>query len=98
LPALAQPPTQQLPHEPQFLMSLEKSGGGTLHAPHWQLAVQVCVPLQLQPWLSPGVHALGPQYNVLPQPSGMVPHTLPCAAQLVGVQPQTFGVPLPPQV
>jgi hypothetical protein len=28
----------------------------------------------------------------------MLPHVLPWAAQVVGVQPQTFGVPPPPHV
>jgi hypothetical protein len=28
----------------------------------------------------------------------MVPQFLPCAEQVVGVQPQTLAVPLPPQV
>jgi hypothetical protein len=39
-----------------------------------------------------------PQVRVPPQPSGMEPQFFPCATQLVGVQPHTFGVPPPPQV
>ena len=33
-----------------------------------------------------------------PQPSTIVPQFLPCAAQVVGVHPQRFGVPPPPQL
>lgn len=33
-----------------------------------------------------------------PQPSGGVPQVMPSAAQVVFVQPQTFGVPPPPHV
>jgi hypothetical protein len=33
-----------------------------------------------------------------PQPSLLAPQLLPCAAQVAGVQPQTLGVPPPPQV
>jgi len=39
-----------------------------------------------------------PQLIEPPHPSGMLPQFLPCAWQVVGVQPHTFGVPLPPQV
>jgi hypothetical protein len=35
---------------------------------------------------------------VLPQPSGIVPQSLPSAAQVVGVHPHWFAVPSPPQV
>ncbi len=37
-----------------------------------------------------------PQSSVPPQPSGMLPQSVPCAAHVVGVQ-HTFGVPPPPQ-
>ena len=40
----------------------------------------------------------GPQSSVPPQPSAIIPQVAPAAAQVVGVQPQTFGVPPPPQV
>ena len=33
-----------------------------------------------------------------PHPSGMVPQSLPSAAQVVGVQPHTLAVPPPPHV
>jgi len=35
---------------------------------------------------------------VPPQPLGIDPQLASCAAQVVGVQPQTFGLPPPPQV
>jgi hypothetical protein len=35
---------------------------------------------------------------VPPQPFGIEPQFLPCAAHVVGVQPHTFAVPLPPQL
>src|SRR2546425_10140908 len=46
-----------------------------------------------------------PQVSVPPQPSGIVPQFVPCAAQVVGVQalgggvprPQTFAMPPLPQ-
>jgi hypothetical protein len=38
------------------------------------------------------------QLSIPPQPSGIVPHVAFCAAQVVGVQPQTIGVPPPPHV
>ena len=37
-----------------------------------------------------------PHESVPPQPLEMVPQFLPCAAQVVGVQPQTFKGPPPP--
>ena len=49
------------------------------------------------PHVSNPVHG-PPQFEVPPQPSGMVPQFLPCALHVVGVQPHTFGVPPPPQV
>jgi hypothetical protein len=39
-----------------------------------------------------------PQSSVMKQPSDSPPQFLPCIAQLVGVQPQTPAMPLPPQV
>src|SRR6185295_16926028 len=39
-----------------------------------------------------------PQSSVPPHPSGIVPQFFPCAAHVVGVQPQTFAVPPPPHV
>jgi hypothetical protein len=39
-----------------------------------------------------------PQDSVPPQPLGMLPQFLPWAAQVVGLQPQTFAVPPPAQV
>jgi hypothetical protein len=39
-----------------------------------------------------------PQVSVLPHPSEIVPQVSPCAAQVVGLQLQTFPVPLPTQV
>ncbi len=38
-----------------------------------------------------------PHASVPPQPSGSGSQFLPCAAQVVGVQPHTFTVPPPPQ-
>ena len=63
----------------------------------WQSAL----PLQegKHDWLVKQIWPLGqvPQSSVPLQPSEMLPHVLPWAAQLVGVQPQTLGVPgLPP--
>ena len=41
----------------------------------------------------------GPQSNVPPQPSLTTPQVAPWLAQVLGKHnPQTFGVPLPPQV
>jgi hypothetical protein len=72
---------------PQFLPKLE----------------QVCVGLQPHTLGMPlPPHESGkaqlPQLSVPPQPFGMVPQSLPCAAQVVGVQPQTLAVPPPPQL
>jgi hypothetical protein len=39
-----------------------------------------------------------PQFRVPPQPSAIDPQFAPWAAQVVGVQPQTFAVPPPPHV
>ena len=39
-----------------------------------------------------------PQSSIPPQPSAIVPQSATQAAHVVGVQPQTFGVPPPPQV
>jgi hypothetical protein len=39
-----------------------------------------------------------PQLRVLPHPSEIEPQFLPSARQVVGVQPHTPGVPLPPQL
>ena len=39
-----------------------------------------------------------PQLREPPHPSAMMPQVLPWAEQVVGVQPQTLGVPAPPQV
>jgi hypothetical protein len=39
-----------------------------------------------------------PQAKRPPQPSATVPQLAPAAAQVVGLQPQTFVVPPPPQV
>jgi hypothetical protein len=36
--------------------------------------------------------------SVLPHPSEIEPQFLPSARQVVGVQPHTPGVPLPPQL
>lgn len=47
-----------------------------------------------QAWLAPQL----PQEMVPPHWSLMLPHVLPCAPQVVGVQPHAFAVPLPPQV
>jgi hypothetical protein len=38
------------------------------------------------PHVSGAVHV--PQFNVLPHPSTMLPHVAPCAAHVVGAQPQ----------
>jgi hypothetical protein len=38
------------------------------------------------------------QFSVPPHPSVVLPHVIPCFAQVVGVQPHTFGVPPPPHV
>ena len=35
---------------------------------------------------------------MLPQPSGIIPQFLFCAAHVVGVHPHTFAVPPPPHV
>jgi hypothetical protein len=35
---------------------------------------------------------------MVPQPSEIWPQFLPCAPQVVGVQPHTFAVPPPPHV
>jgi len=35
---------------------------------------------------------------LLPQPSEMVPHAAPCAAQVLAVQPQALAMPPPPQL
>jgi hypothetical protein len=39
-----------------------------------------------------------PQDSEPPQPLETLPQFLPSAAQVVGVHPHTFAVPLPPQV
>jgi hypothetical protein len=52
----------------------------------WPAPPQVSVPMQV------------PQANMPPHASLMFPQFFPCAIQLVGVQPQTLLVPLPPQV
>ena len=44
------------------------------------------------------VHGAPGQSRVPPQPSEIVPPDAPWAAHVVGVQPQTFGVPPPPHV
>jgi len=65
-----------------------------LQQPFGQLAlVQMQCPL-LQTW--PVLQV--PQFSVPPHLSEMVPQLTPWAAQVVGVQPQTPGVPPPPQV
>jgi hypothetical protein len=57
------------------------------------LQVDAQVPFE-QVWHGPQV----PQVSVPPQPSEIVPHVLPWAAQVVGVQPHALAVPPPPHV
>ena len=40
----------------------------------------------------------GPQLTVPPQPLGTVPQLSPAGQVVIGVQPQTLGVPPPPQL
>ena len=49
-------------------------------------------------WQSLSLVQEGSQSALPPQPSGIDPEETPWAAHVVGVQPQTFGVPPPPQV
>ena len=69
--------------------------------PGWQQPFGQLVALQTQ---APFTHVVPvpqvvPQLTDWPQLFTAVPHTLPeQAATLSGVQPQTFGVPPPPQV
>jgi hypothetical protein len=75
------------------------------HRP-WQSVMVAVAATQAPVWQrvpAPGVPQQAPappQVRVLPHPSGMVPQGLSWAAQVVGVQPQTFGVPgfPPPQL
>ena len=62
-------------------------GGGMPQTPGVLVPPQTCGEVQL------------PHASQLPQPSGIAPQFLPCAAQVVGVHgPQTFGIPPPPQL
>jgi len=77
-------PPQPFGAVPAHWLGGQGSGLGT-HAVQ-TLLVQVSVPEQL------------PQLRLPPQPLEMLPQFLPCAAQVVGVQPQTLAVPPPPQL
>src|SRR5689334_22987212 len=72
--------------------------------PPADVVVPVVVPVDVVPF---GMHlwseqvssaAQVPHTTDSPQPLGMVPHSSPGGQTLMGVQPQTLGVPLPPQV
>jgi hypothetical protein len=64
------------------------------HATHW-LARQTCPEAHWQNGSLSPMHVL--QFNVPPHPSEARPHVACCAAHVVGMHPQTFGVPPPPQ-
>jgi hypothetical protein len=67
-----------------------------VHAPPSWPQASVLVPGRQ---VVPAQHPAHPvQVSVSPHPSDSVPHVWFCAAQVVGVQPQTPGVPPPPQV
>jgi len=91
----------QLPHEsvceqpsetsPQLSLSAAQLVG--MHVPAPQ-TLGTPAPPQLWPLGQPPLAAA--QSSMLPQPSGIVPQFLPCAWQVVGVQPQTLAGPPPP--
>jgi hypothetical protein len=97
--AVHAPPQLRVPPQPSGgLPQLAPSAAHVVltHAPmpHW-FGLPFPVP-DPPPQTSGAWHV--PQSSMLPHPSDSVPHVAPRAAQVVGVQPHTFGTPPPPHV
>jgi hypothetical protein len=78
---------------PQLSPSIVQVVGVHAPTPHW---FGVPTPMNPPPQVRPGMHV--PQLSIPPQLSENVPQVAPRAGQVVGVQPQTLGMPPPPQV